>query len=68
MCPQVRLEPSISQYVFGALDLNKITMKEREKRRKMEENRVKGVKKKKEQILGTNTFRQKRRKEKNIIT
>jgi hypothetical protein len=39
------------------------------KAQKMEENKVEGVKqKKKEQILGTNTFRQKRRKERrNII-
>jgi hypothetical protein len=47
MCPQARLEPSTSQYVFGALDVNKITMKETERCREMEENRVKGVKQKK---------------------
>jgi hypothetical protein len=63
MCPQARLEPSTSQYVFGALDFDKITMKETERYRNMEEKRVRGVKRKKEQILGTNTFRQKRRKE-----
>jgi len=41
-CPQARLEPSTSQYVFGASDLNKITMKETEKCRKMEEDKSKG--------------------------
>jgi hypothetical protein len=34
MCPQAIMESSTSQYVFGALDLNKITMKETERRRK----------------------------------
>lgn len=47
MCPQARLEPSTSQCVFGALDLNKITMKETERCRIIEENRAKGIKQKK---------------------
>lgn len=47
MCPQARLEPRTSQYVFGASDLNKITMKETERCRKMEENKVKEIKPKK---------------------
>jgi len=47
MCPQARLEPSISQHVFGASDLNKITMKDTERCRKMEKNRVKGIKQEK---------------------
>jgi hypothetical protein len=34
MCPQARMEPSSSQYVFGALDLNKIIMKETQRCRK----------------------------------
>jgi len=34
MCPQARMEPSTSHYVFGALDFNKITMKETESCRK----------------------------------
>jgi hypothetical protein len=36
MCPQARLEPRATQYVFRALDLSKITMKETERCRKME--------------------------------
>lgn len=36
MCPQARVEPSTSQYVFGALDFNKITMKETERCRNTE--------------------------------
>jgi hypothetical protein len=36
--PQVRLEPRASQYVFRALDLSKVTMKEAEN---VQENGIK---------------------------
>ena len=42
ICPQARLEHSTSQYVFRALDVSKIIMKETERCKKMEENRAKG--------------------------
>jgi hypothetical protein len=47
LCPQARVEPSTFQYEFGDLDFNKITMKETERYRNMEENRVRRVKRKK---------------------